>query len=312
MNYGFVYETTNNINGKKYIGSHKRAQDPEDPDDSWYLGSGKLLWQAIDKYGKENFSRRILVECYSLEELEYQETRIILERNAANDPQYYNIMPSYFGGTTSENNPRNGKHHSEETKKKIGAKSGATRLGKSLSEAHRASISQSLNSVENRERQSKLMSGRIKINNGEIEKLIIPDELSYYESQGFNKGRLPSVVKSISEGNTGKIRGRNENQVKALKETMTGRIAVSKGEETRRIYPDELEGYLNDGWVRGMSESFKKMRSESVSGRVHIYKGSEQKFLTPEEASKYIEEGWSYGLPLEQCEKIKINHKYNQ
>lgn len=36
MRYGFVYETINLINTKKYIGKHKRAQNIEDPDDSWY------------------------------------------------------------------------------------------------------------------------------------------------------------------------------------------------------------------------------------------------------------------------------------
>lgn len=312
MNYGFIYETTNLINGKKYIGSHKRSQDLKDPDDSWYLGSGKLLWRAFEKYGVNNFRRRILVECYSQEELESEETRILIETDAANDPNYYNIMPSYFGGTTSQNNPRNGTHHSEETKKKIGEHSGAARLGVPLSEEHRASISKSLNSEENKKRQSKLISGRIKINNGEIEKLIPPEELSLYESQGFKKGRLPKVVDSISRGNTGIKRSRNENQARALSESMKGRIAVSRGDETRKIHLDELDSYLSEGWIQGMSDSFKRMRSDSVKGKVHVYRGDDQKFVNPEDAEILINEGWSYGLPESQCEKIKVNHRYNK
>ena len=47
--YGFIYITTNMVNGKRYIGQKKFC-------DGWktYLGSGKLLKEAIKKYGKEN------------------------------------------------------------------------------------------------------------------------------------------------------------------------------------------------------------------------------------------------------------------
>jgi len=55
MIYYFVYETTNNINGKKYIGYHKTTNLNDG-----YLGSGKILHYAIKKYGRGAFSRRIL------------------------------------------------------------------------------------------------------------------------------------------------------------------------------------------------------------------------------------------------------------
>lgn len=62
MKYGFVYLTTNTINGKQYIGrcAYRR------PNWKSYLGSGKALKRAVAKYGRANFTRIVLEECDSL------------------------------------------------------------------------------------------------------------------------------------------------------------------------------------------------------------------------------------------------------
>ena len=57
MNY-YVYETTNLINNKKYIG--KRACSCDIEKDK-YLGSGYGLKNAIKKYGRKNFSKKFYV-----------------------------------------------------------------------------------------------------------------------------------------------------------------------------------------------------------------------------------------------------------
>lgn len=44
-----IYKTTNLINGKIYIGQHYTSAD------DGYLGSGKILNLAIDKYGIESY-----------------------------------------------------------------------------------------------------------------------------------------------------------------------------------------------------------------------------------------------------------------
>lgn len=53
--YKFIYKTTNNINGKIYIGQHitDRLNDG-------YKGSGIVIEQAFKKYGKHNFKIDIL------------------------------------------------------------------------------------------------------------------------------------------------------------------------------------------------------------------------------------------------------------
>ena len=46
-----VYKITNLVNGKIYVGKHKQKTYKRDG----YMGSGKTLKKAIEKYGKENF-----------------------------------------------------------------------------------------------------------------------------------------------------------------------------------------------------------------------------------------------------------------
>lgn len=84
--YGFIYITTNLIDGKRYIGQKKF-------DNYWkgYLGSGKHLREAIKKYGRENFSRNIVAIAYSKEELDDAEISIIKFLGADKSRDYYNI-----------------------------------------------------------------------------------------------------------------------------------------------------------------------------------------------------------------------------
>lgn len=93
--YGFIYITTNMINGKKYVG---RCCLETTRKNSWknYLGSGKVLEKAIKKYGRENFSRTIISFAYTNEELNKQEMELIKFLDASNSDDYYNISDKYY------------------------------------------------------------------------------------------------------------------------------------------------------------------------------------------------------------------------
>ena len=50
-----IYKITNNVNGKYYIGKHQ-TKDLNDG----YMGSGKFIKRAIEKYGVKNFTKEII------------------------------------------------------------------------------------------------------------------------------------------------------------------------------------------------------------------------------------------------------------
>lgn len=106
--YGFIYITTNTVDGMRYLGRKKFGNDS-----LWrrYLGSGVVFKNALKKYGKENFSRNIVCFCYSEEELNQAEYDLSVFFNVVDSDDWYNLC--YGGGATS------GYHHLEEAKKKM-------------------------------------------------------------------------------------------------------------------------------------------------------------------------------------------------
>lgn len=96
--YGYLYETTNTINGKKYVGVHKGSKlDPN------YKGSGLLLRKAIEKYGKENFQTAVLQWCHTKEELFQLEKEYIDANRCVESTSYYNLMVGGYGGDNKTN-----------------------------------------------------------------------------------------------------------------------------------------------------------------------------------------------------------------
>ena len=102
---GFVYQITNTVNGRMYIGNNiARFKNSRLPlmgrvnnrrytvDSDWkeYFGSSDELNADIKKFGKSKFKREILFYCKSKAELSYIEAREQFARKVLESDQYYN------------------------------------------------------------------------------------------------------------------------------------------------------------------------------------------------------------------------------
>lgn len=89
--YHYFYKITNNINNHFYYGVHNTNNL-----DDGYMGSGKRLHYAYEKYGIENFTKEILKFFDSSEEAFMYEAEVVNEQ-LIKDDNCYNIQQ---GGRT--------------------------------------------------------------------------------------------------------------------------------------------------------------------------------------------------------------------
>ena len=138
--FGYIYKTTNLINGKIYVGQHKAANF-----DKYYKGSGQLLTRAFKKYGKSNFTCEILATAETKEELNTLEVYWIAELNTRDTSIGYNITEGGEGtvgyihtaeARTKMSMAKKGKPLSPEHCKAIGLRS----LGHKMTEENKAKL----------------------------------------------------------------------------------------------------------------------------------------------------------------------------
>lgn len=95
MKFGYVYKITNNITGEFYVGKRENSKDVKSH--NIYMGSSNYIKQQIEEYGEENFTKTILKECDSSDQLFNVESMYIDIFN--DDPKCINFTAGKgFGG----------------------------------------------------------------------------------------------------------------------------------------------------------------------------------------------------------------------
>lgn len=92
--YGYIYLTTNKLNNKIYVGQKKSDVFLAEN----YLGSGKYLKRAVNKYGKENFEVILLDTADYRKDLSDLEIYYIEKYNSTDKHIGYNIAKGGIGG----------------------------------------------------------------------------------------------------------------------------------------------------------------------------------------------------------------------
>ena len=136
-----IYKVTNNINKRYYIGQHRTKNINDN-----YMGSGKIVKEAIKKYGKENFTKEILYVFDNFEEMNNKEREIVTEE-FINKSETYNIE---LGGNNAP--------LIEETKRKISK----ALKGRKLADNHKKNIALKQGIYKRTEKHRDEISERLK------------------------------------------------------------------------------------------------------------------------------------------------------
>ncbi len=297
LNYGFVYETINLVTGMRYIGSHKRSNydTDSDPDDLWYLGSGKYLQNAIHKYGSHNFKRTILAECFDEEDLRRTEEYYLQLYRVADDPSYYNMTytcdrnrfpvlrgvnnPNYRGKAFTDvtrarlSESRIGKKLSEETKMKL--RDYTTKYGHRFSPMYgqdnpfygKHHTSESIELIRSKRVGTHLSEEvKSKISASVIKSLadpLIKSKLGR-KCSTLSETHKRNISKSLT-GNTNSLGRKASDHSRELlsirskgNQYSLGLIWVTDGTVSKRIDSNSLQSYIEQGWSRGRSK-FRKV-----------------------------------------------------
>jgi group I intron endonuclease len=140
-----VYKTTNQVNGKIYVGQH-RTNDLNDG----YMGSGTALMNAMKFYGSDKFVVDILERCTEAD-IDSREMHWIDKLNACDRSIGYNIAEGGLGG---------GHPHTEESRKKISEALKGRVFSKEWKDGLSRSRKMRVTSEETRKKLSEVHTGR--------------------------------------------------------------------------------------------------------------------------------------------------------
>lgn len=207
--YFTIYKITNTVNGKYYIGQHQTTNI-----DDGYMGSGKLLWRAYEKYGIENFVKEILAIFESEKEMNDAERRLVQVNENT-----YNLCPGGTGGFGYIN----------KEKKNLYGKNGQSGYGLE-------------NLLESKARHLNLIRTDEQYRREWISKLSQAGKERFKTQPGTftNKTHSPETKATMSQARKGTGTGMSNSQF--------GSMWITDGHDSRKIRSNDL---IPSGWYKG-------------------------------------------------------------
>ena len=293
-----VYIHTSPSN-KKYVGI--TGQKP--PEKRWDEGRGyshnAYFSSAIKKYGWDNFKHEIIAEDLTASEAEEMERSLIQKYNTMNRKYGYNLTSGGEVGKRysedakrnislslrGEKHPNYGKHHSEETKRKISE----AQIGKEISEETRKKLSEANKgrtySEEYKQRMSEICKGRVV---SEETKERIREALKDREFSEEHKNKISEAMKEVWQneeyresrsGENNPMYGCGEkNPMFGKTHTEEARRKISEAAKERMSNPencpnygkhlsDETKAKLSEAQLRYWTDEKRKELSEVRKGK---------------------------------------------
>lgn len=333
-----IYKHTNKINGKSYIGlTHQEPQKRWGFEGKGYQRNDAYFWNAIQKYGWDNFAHEVL------------ENNISTLKEANEREKYYiNLYRTYIG--FNDGNGYNltlggegiiGYRHTEKARKNISKNNGRYWKGKHLHpntvaaqrkymqehpecrkrpEGFKMPEESIRKAVEARRKHYELYGNPKKGTHPSLE-TIEKLRQSHMGQEPWNKGKeTPKEVKEkVSKGllkyyETHTRKGNNftEDAKKRISESVSkanmGKKFINNGTINKFVTKEEAEEYIKQGWVYGRlsSDKFRQAISNASKGRKWIHKDEEERFVLLEELEDYLNQGYILGPSPKRSQKGNI------
>jgi group I intron endonuclease len=196
-----IYKITNNINDKVYIGQTIKTLKKRFKHHCQKSSGCIKMQRAIQKYGKENFKIEFIAATESQED--GNKLEIFFINYFKSIKSGYNIA---LGGINKISGLWIGRHHTEETKKKLSEANSAEKhymYGKHLSEETKKKMSKaSIGKPKSEETKKKMSKASIGKYLSEETKLKISEALSGEKNPFFGKHHTEEIKQKLSESHS--------------------------------------------------------------------------------------------------------------
>lgn len=315
--FNYFYKITNLINGNFYYGIRSCNESPdEDP----YMGSGKILHRAYNKYGIENFKKEVLRLLPTREDASDLE-RWIVSPDMVRNPKCYNVtlggdigygsgimegLVSVIIKSTNESVVISLDEYYSNPDKYESPHKGTFTIYDKLTDSSYRITREEYDKNKDRYIVSMTLTGNgfVKVVDKDGNEIVVK-----YNDPRFLSGELkrPSwKPKNISkEDYSNRVsKGKKEYYKRTgakSPEYGVRRKYVNNGEIHKKVLLDEVQSYLDKGWVLGRIESelSSRVHSEMLKSKKGKYrnmtKDNKTKLIPIDEVDKYLSNGWIIG-----------------